>query len=164
MTKWTMGIVAPCTSLFARALTLRAGAGVIDEDSRRDADEERMILSNLARTFVARMSSTRVRRLVATLASSLAVFPAVARAGTWVAFQNSYTRGTGLPVTVTSTFTLLNPGTQYTLKAFNGGLQNDTTDLVSSSVVSLNGAQVVGPSNFNQTGRRAHDPGRRSGQ
>lgn len=72
------------------------------------------------------------------------------RAGTWVAFQNSYTRSTGAPVTLTDTFTLLNANTQYTLKAFNGGLQNDTTELVSNSVVYLNGAQVLGPANFNQ--------------
>jgi hypothetical protein len=77
--------------------------------------------------------------------------PSTSHAGTWVAFQNSYTRGTGSPVTVTNTFTLLNPATQYTLKAFNGGLQNDTSELVSSSVVYLNGTQVVGPANFNQS-------------
>jgi len=74
----------------------------------------------------------------------------MSRAGTWVAFQSSYTRGTGAPVTVTDTFTLLNPATQYTLTAFNGGLQNDTSELVSNSVVYLNGTQVVGPANFNQ--------------
>jgi hypothetical protein len=67
-----------------------------------------------------------------------------------VAFQNSYARGTGAPVTVTNTFTLLNPATQYTLKAFNGGLQNDKAELVSHSVVYLNGVQVVGPANFKQ--------------
>jgi len=75
----------------------------------------------------------------------------MSRAGTWVAFQSSYSRGTGAPVTVTDTFTLLNPATQYTLKAFNGGLQNDTSELVSYSVVYLNGTQVVGPANFNQS-------------
>jgi hypothetical protein len=51
---------------------------------------------------------------------------------------------------VTDTFTVLNPATQYTLKAFNGGLQNSQTELVSSSVVTVNGVQVLGPSNFNQ--------------
>jgi hypothetical protein len=91
-----------------------------------------------------------ILRTCATLALLSALLPSLTRAGTWVAFQNSYTRGTGAPVTVTDTFTLLNPATQYTLKAFNGGLQNDTTEMVSSSVVYLNGAQVVGPNNFNQ--------------
>jgi hypothetical protein len=81
----------------------------------------------------------------------LVLLPSMSRAGTWVAFQNSYTRGTGSPITVTSTFTLLNPNTQYTLKAYNGGLQNTSAELVSSSVVFLNGVQVLGPNNFNQT-------------
>lgn len=94
---------------------------------------------------------SRILRVFSVFAFLACSFPWFARAGTWVAFQNSYTRGTGTPVTVTDTFTLLNPNTQYTLKAFNGGLQNDTTELVSNSVVYLNGAQVVGPSNFNQS-------------
>lgn len=93
---------------------------------------------------------SRILRAFSIFAFLGCTFPLLVRAGTWVAFQNSYTRGTGSPVTVTSTFSLLNPNTQYTLKAFNGGLQNDTTELVSFSIVSLNGVQVVGPSNFNQ--------------
>src|SRR5260221_8646665 len=72
-------------------------------------------------------------------------------AGTFTVFgPKNYVRGTGAPVTVTDTFTVLNPATQYTLKAFNGGLQNTQTELVSSSVVTINGVQVLGPSNFNQ--------------
>src|SRR6266567_3960399 len=72
-------------------------------------------------------------------------------AGTFTGFgPKNYTRGTGAPVTVTDTFTVFNPATQYTLKAFNGGLQNSQTELVSSSVVTLNGVQVLGPSDFNQ--------------
>src|SRR5260370_18710775 len=74
-----------------------------------------------------------------------------AHAGTFTAFgPKNYVRGTGDPVTVTDTFSVLNPNTQYTLKAFNGGLQNTQTELVSSSVVTVNGVQVVGPNNFNQ--------------
>jgi len=61
------------------------------------------------------------------------LFPSLGQARTWVAFQNSYTRGTGAPVMVTNTFTLPNRATQYTLKAFNDSLQNDTTELVSLS-------------------------------
>jgi len=88
---------------------------------------------------------------LALVAVILALFPAQGHAGTWVAFgPKSYTRGTGAPVTVTDTFTLLNPTTRYTLKAFNGGLQNDQTELVSNSIVILNGVQVIGPRNFNQ--------------
>src|SRR5215471_18651053 len=84
----------------------------------------------------------------------VALFPSTGHAGTWVAFgPKTYTRGTGAPVTVTDTFTLLNPATTYTLKVFNGGLQNDPTDLelVANSIVSLNGVQIVGPNNFNQS-------------
>jgi len=39
---------------------------------------------------------------------------------------------------------------QYTLKAFNGGLQNSQSELVSSTIVTLNGVQVIGANNFNQ--------------
>lgn len=85
---------------------------------------------------------SRIVRISAIFAFSFLLLPLLAHAGTWVAFQNSYTRGTGSPVTVTNTFTLLNPATQYTLKAFNAGLQNTSTELVSSSIVTLNGAQV----------------------
>ena len=74
-----------------------------------------------------------------------------AHAGTFTAYgPRSFVRGSGSPVAVSDTFTVLNPNTQYTLKVFNGGLQNTSTDLVSSSIVTINGVQVVGPSNFNQ--------------
>src|SRR5438876_7345720 len=75
----------------------------------------------------------------------------LAYAGTFTVFgPKNYVRTTGAPVTVTDTFAVLNPSTQYTLKAFNGGLQNTQTELVSSSVVTINGVQVLGPSDFNQ--------------
>ncbi len=76
---------------------------------------------------------------------------ASAYAGTFTVFgPQSYTRSTGAPVTVTSNFSVLNPNTQYTLKVFNGGLQDNQTELVSSGFVNVNGVQVIGPSNFNQ--------------
>lgn len=60
---------------------------------------------------------------------------------TWLAFgPQTYTRGTGDPVTVTNTFSILNPNTQYTLHVQNSG--------VASAVISLNGVQVLGPSDF----------------
>ena len=94
--------------------------------------------------------STAVLYLLVSAAIAV-IFPAFGHAGTWVPFgPKNYVRGTGAPVTVTDTFTLLNPATQYTLKAFNGGLQDNPTELVASSVVTLNGVQVVGPGNFNQ--------------
>jgi Tol biopolymer transport system component len=74
-----------------------------------------------------------------------------ATAGTFTAFgPQSYQRGTGAPVTVTTTFSVLNPNTQYTLRAFNGGLQDSQTELVSSGFVTVNGVQVIGPNNFGQ--------------
>lgn len=73
------------------------------------------------------------------------------QAGSFSAFgPKDYVRGTAAPETITSTFTVLNPSTQYTLKAFNGGLQDSTTELVSSGFVTINGVQVLGPDNFNQ--------------
>ncbi|HKV91758.1 MAG TPA: RHS repeat-associated core domain-containing protein [Candidatus Angelobacter sp.] len=76
---------------------------------------------------------------------------ASANAGTFTVFgPQNYTRSTGAPVTVTSNFSVLNPNIQYTLKAFNGGLQDAQTELVSSGFVTVNGVQVLGPSNFNQ--------------
>jgi len=74
-----------------------------------------------------------------------------AKAGTFIVFgPQDYQRGTGAPVAVTTNFSVLNPNTQYTLKAFNGGLQDDQTELVSNGFVTLNGVQVLGSNNFNQ--------------
>src|SRR5712664_3379115 len=90
-------------------------------------------------------------RIVLAILCLLTAGAILAHAGTFTVFgPKNYVRGTGAPVTVTDTFSVLNPTTQYTLKAFNGGLQNSTTELVSSSVVTLNGVQVLGPSDFNK--------------
>jgi hypothetical protein len=77
---------------------------------------------------------------------------ASAKAGTFTVFgPQSYTRSTmGGPVTVTSTFSVLNPNTQYTLKVFNGGLQDNQAELVSSGFVIVNGVEVIASRNFNQ--------------
>jgi hypothetical protein len=81
----------------------------------------------------------------------LAMASIPAAAGTFTVFgPQNYVRGTGAPVTETGTFTVLIPGAQYTLKVFNGGLVNDQSELVSSTVVTLNGVQVISESNFNQ--------------
>jgi hypothetical protein len=74
-----------------------------------------------------------------------------ARAGTFSAFgPKVYTRQTGAPVTVTDSFTVLNPNTQYTLHLVNGGLQDDTADFVSSATVTVNGVLVIAPQDLNQ--------------
>jgi 3D (Asp-Asp-Asp) domain-containing protein len=73
-------------------------------------------------------------------------------AGTFTAYgPQTYVRDSGSPVTVTNTFTILNPNTQYTLRLHNGGLVDAPTDLVSSTTVVVNGVTVVAPNDLNQT-------------
>ncbi len=63
-------------------------------------------------------------------------------AGTFTVFgPQKYQRQTGQPQTVSATFSVLNPNTQYTLHIDNSG--------VSSGVISINGTQILGPSDFN---------------
>lgn len=82
----------------------------------------------------------------------IALFSSLAYAGTWVPFgPQTYVRGTGAPVTVTSVFSVLNPSTQYTLHVVNGGLGDSTTELASATVIAINGVEVVGPNNFNRS-------------
>lgn len=89
--------------------------------------------------------------VVLVIGAFLTTGTSLAQTGTFTAFgPQDYTRGTGAPVTVTNTFSVLNPNTQYTLKAFNGGLQDNQNELVSSGFVIVNGVQVIGPNNFNQ--------------
>src|SRR5712671_714953 len=72
-------------------------------------------------------------------------------AGTFTAFgPQTYVRGTGTPVTVTNSFTVLNPNTQYTLRVHNGGLVDSSTDRVSSTTVTVNGVVIVAPNDLNQ--------------
>jgi hypothetical protein len=74
-----------------------------------------------------------------------------AAAGTFTPFgPKTYVRGTGAPVTVTNTFSVLNPNTQYTLRVHNGGLTDSPTDLVSSTTIIVNGVTVVAPNDLNQ--------------
>jgi RHS repeat-associated protein len=96
-------------------------------------------------------SAVLLVRVALAIGAFLLAGAASARAGSFTAFgPRDYTRGTGAPVTVTTSFSVLNPNTQYTLKVFNGGLQDTQTELVSSGFVTVNGVQVVGPNNFNQ--------------
>jgi len=63
----------------------------------------------------------------------------------------NFTRETGKPVTVASDFSVLNPNTEFFLRAHNAGLQSSEGEFVSSSIIALNEAQVFGPESFNQT-------------
>jgi len=77
--------------------------------------------------------------------------PSGAFPGTFVGFgPQNYTRGTGDPVVVTNAFTVQNPNTTYTLQIYNGGLVDGEFEKVSSSVIAVNGVQIVGPNEFNQ--------------
>jgi Glucodextranase, domain B len=61
---------------------------------------------------------------------------------TWNAFgPATYIRRTGQPVNSTSTLSVLNPNTQYTLHVVSDG--------VASAVISINGSPVFNPSDFN---------------
>lgn len=62
----------------------------------------------------------------------------------------SYQRGSGQPVMVTSDFTSAYPGESCLLQVYNGGLEDSEFELVSSSTIALNGIQVVAPNEFNQ--------------
>lgn len=94
----------------------------------------------------------KISRLGLRCAAALLILPSLQSwAGTWNPFgPQTYVRQTGAPVTVTNTFSISNPNTQYTLHLQNGGLQDDTADYVSNTVITINGATVVAPGDFNQ--------------
>lgn len=59
-------------------------------------------------------------------------------------------RGTGAPTVFNYSFAVPEPSRGFIFKVYNGGLDDTIYELVSSSVVVLNGAQILGPNNFNQ--------------
>lgn len=74
--------------------------------------------------------------------SSVLFLTAIAHARPFNAFGPvTYQRSSGTPQTVTSSFSVLNPNTQYTLHVDNNGL--------SSAIISVDGIQIFGPSDFN---------------
>jgi hypothetical protein len=92
-------------------------------------------------------------------AISLALPIAAADAAEYpVLAPQGFERQSGQPATETVNFTLPHlRGSPYTLRVYNGGLEDHdlTGELVSSSVISLNGSQIFGPSDFNQQVTRA---------
>ncbi len=101
----------------------------------------------------ARQGSTRkiFPAIVAYLVLMAGIVPA--HAGTFTVFgPQTYQRSAGSPATETASFSALDPTTTYSLNVYNGGLEDNTTtgELVSSGTIDLNGAHVVGSSNFNQ--------------
>ncbi len=84
-------------------------------------------------------------RFIASIALLLLVMPSASQAGTFVAFgPQRYVRNNGSPAPVITNFSVRDPATNYTLRIDNAG--------VSSAIVKLNGAQVVGPNDFNSNG------------
>ncbi len=79
------------------------------------------------------------------------LIPSLAWSGEFTAFgPQSYTREPGPPITLTNNFSVLNPNTEFSLRVYNGGLEDTEAELISSMVISLNGTKVVWPQEFNQ--------------
>ena len=83
------------------------------------------------------------------------IFPQVPTAmaqapGEFTVFQKTYERASGAPVTVHDTFSVLNPGTLWTVRAVNGDLEDDAVERVSSSRMEVNGIEILSPNQFNQ--------------
>ncbi len=106
------------------------------------------------------MHQRRIRPIPASascvlLFASLSYGPSV-RAGEFIVFDKTYTRGTRDPITVTNTFDVLNPNTVWSLRVINGNLEDDTEDRlsrgrVSSSILTLNGTEVLQSNDFSQS-------------
>jgi hypothetical protein len=64
------------------------------------------------------------------------------------AFEQTYFRSTGTPVTETNTFHKINGLAKIIVT--NGGLEDADNEMVSSSEISLNGEVIIDASNFNQ--------------
>lgn len=76
---------------------------------------------------------------------------APAAAGTFTAFgPETYRRDTGAPVTIVKSFSVLNPNTSYVLRVHNGGMEDGDFEKVSSSTITMNGTEVLGPNDLNQ--------------
>jgi len=81
---------------------------------------------------------------VALIALVLAFTPTSGRAGTFVAYgPQQYVRGSGTPTPVTTSFTVLDPTTSFTMRIDSSG--------VTSAVVTLNGVEILHESDFNAT-------------
>ena len=84
------------------------------------------------------------------LISSFLLIPTLAHAGEFTAFAPiSYQRGTGAPVTETTTFSVKDTTAPYVLRIHNGG-KNGEFGRVSSAEIRLNGIVIVPTSAFNQ--------------
>jgi len=84
------------------------------------------------------------------IAGLLFFVSSLSSAATFTAFgPEAFIRKTGQPVVETTSFTVKNPDTTYTLCVYNGGT-NPEYKRVSSAIVTLNGSTVFGTNDFNQ--------------
>lgn len=93
-----------------------------------------------------------MRRFAAVLLSvcfAIVLAPS-AHAGEFTVFgPQNFVRDKGKPLPESHVFTIPDAPTEYSLRIFNGGAQNEF-ERVSSAGVWLNGVEVVGPNQFNQ--------------
>jgi hypothetical protein len=95
---------------------------------------------------------------VGVLAALVVMYVSGSSEGTFSAFgPKDFVRTAGKPVAVTMSFTALHPTLSYTLHIDNGGTQG-TFARVSSAVVTLNGIEIAGPSDFSQNVRVIEKP------
>ena len=72
-------------------------------------------------------------------------------AGTFKVFgPETFQRQTRMPKAEIRSFSVINPNTEYLIKVYNGALEDTEYERVSSTVLEINGIQVVGPQEFNQ--------------
>lgn len=65
-------------------------------------------------------------------------------------YQNTFSRASGTPQDQTDTISIADTSKSYFLKVYDLNMSNpDTGPLTSSATVSLNGKQIIGPSDFN---------------
>jgi hypothetical protein len=83
----------------------------------------------------------KILRALAGCAALTFLYCSSLNAGTFNAFgPQTYVRNTATPVTLTNSFSILNPNTQYTLNIQNSG--------AASAVIAINGTQILGPGDF----------------
>lgn len=98
-------------------------------------------------------SAQKFQRATVLTAAFLGIFlclTAQGLAGDLVFGPETCQRGTGAPTVFSYSFPATEPTRGYVFKVYNGGLEDTTYEMVSSSTVTLNGVQILGPSNFSQ--------------
>lgn len=88
--------------------------------------------------------------VVSAILAAILSAPSIGSAGDLVFGPVTCQRGTGAPTVFTYAFAVAEPSRGFILKVFNGGLDDTTYELVSSSVLRLNGVEILGPDKFNQ--------------